>query len=176
MSAAAVPTSALGSSSGVVRQFCYSATCTALCFSHCWSATIFSAIVSADHLLGQFNAEFFECQFLTHCRYTLVQDEGIHNCHIKKEPEDILIILVWLHPDCIVSPELVVLVHTSHEKVVQPHCFWTLDVNSGSSLLPTRDCHFGIRLFVDRTETVLVSCHSVTSNCLSCLYCWPSCT
>ena len=87
MSAAAVPTSALGTSSGVVWQF-HSVMRTALCFSRCWSATIFLAVVSAKHLLDQFNADF-ECQFLTHCRYTLVQDEGIHNCHLEKEPEDI---------------------------------------------------------------------------------------
>ena len=151
MSAVAVPTLALVSSSRVVWQFHSCATHTALLLALLVCHNIFGCCKTIVYLANSMRN--FECQFLTHCRYTLVQDGGIHNCHIEKEPEDIFIIRGWLHSTPWVG-------HSC------PH--HQLDVNSGSSLLLTRDDHFGIRLFVDRTETVFVSCHGVISNCPSC--------
>ena len=66
-------------------------------------------------------------------------DEDIYDGQVKKKPKDVFVVLGSLHPDGIISSELVTLVNTGHKPVVQPHSFWTKNIDSASSLLSTRD-------------------------------------
>ena len=86
----------------------------------------FPGTIFRQHLLCEVGTEclYWSCDSC-HFRIRLWDDEGIWHCHIKKEPENVLVVLSTFQSDVVVLAKLIVVVHTFYVFVVMGNSFRT---------------------------------------------------
>ena len=78
------------------------------------------------HLLCEVGTEcLYWSRDSCHFRIRLWDDEGVWHCHIKEEPENVLVVLSTFQSDVVVLAKLIVVVHTSHVFVLLGNSFRT---------------------------------------------------